>query len=102
MKPIGAFFLSLGVVILGVEIVSSATAQNQKNSLSGEVERVWEDGFQLQDSDRTIRIDSWDVCGDNTSSNIEMGDRVTVTGEFERGEFDAFSIVKADGTNVCS
>ena len=102
MKPTSAFFLSLGVVIFGVGIVNSAIAQDRENSLSGEVKRVWEDGFQLQDSDRTIRIDSWDVCGDNTSGNIEIGDRVTVTGEFEGGEFDAFSIVKSDGTNVCS
>ena len=100
MKATGAFFLFLGVVVFG--IVNSAMAQERENLLSGEVEQVWEDGFQLQDSDRSIRIDSWDVCEDNTSGNIKIGDRVTVTGEFEGREFDAFSIVKSDGTNVCS
>ena len=59
---------------------------------TGTVERVWEDGFRLNTGDRTLRVDSWDVYGDNTSGHVAVGDRITVTGEFGGREFDAFSI----------
>ena len=65
-------------------------------SYTGTVENVWEDGFQLNTGDRTLRVDSWDVYGDNTASNIATGDRITVTGEFSGREFDAFSIAMAE------
>lgn len=70
--------------------------------LTGTVQRVWEDGFRLQTArNRRFRVDSYDICGDNTKSALSVGERVTVTGEFEDGEFDAFSIVRANGTSVC-
>ena len=61
----------------------------------GIVEQVWEDGFRLNTGDRTFRVDSWDVYGDATASYLSVGDRVTLTGEFDGGEFDAFTITPA-------
>jgi len=58
----------------------------------GTVERVWEDGFRLNTGDRTFTVDAWDVYGDSTASHVTVGDELTVTGEFEGGEFDAFTI----------
>ena len=68
------------------------SAQSTGTSYSGTVERVWEDGFRLNTGDRTFRVDSWDLYGDRTPQFISVGDSITVTGEFEGGEFDAFSI----------
>jgi len=86
----------LGIVaVLGLSSVAAlvvAIPSNAQGSHTGIVERVWEDGFRLSTGDRTFRVDSWDVYGDNTAQHIQVGDRVTITGEFERGEFDAFTI----------
>lgn len=71
-------------------------SQAQTTTYSGTVERVWEDGFRLDTGDRTLRVDSWDVYGDNTASNIEVGETISVTGEFSGRDFDAFSITRPD------
>jgi hypothetical protein len=91
------------LLFLGVVILASvpAFAQNQGNSFSGRVQRVWEDGFRLNTSGRSITVDTYDICGDNTTRHISAGDQVTVTGEFDGGEFDASSVTKASGTSVC-
>ncbi|MBD2428456.1 hypothetical protein [Phormidium sp. FACHB-1136] len=73
-------------------IATDTSPRSATNSYSGIVERVWEDGFQLNAGNRTLRVDAWDVYGDNTASYISVGDRITITGEFENGEFDAFTI----------
>jgi hypothetical protein len=71
---------------------AGATPRPAANTYSGTVERVWEDGFQLNTGDRTLRVDTWDVYGDNTASYVSVGDRITMTGEFENGEFDASTV----------
>lgn len=73
-------------------VAADANPRLAANAHSGVVERVWEDGFQLNTSNRTLRVDAWDVYGDNTASYISVGDRITITGEFENGEFDAFTV----------
>jgi hypothetical protein len=92
----GFVFLLVGILTTGCAI-----AQAQDATFSGRVDRVWEDGFQLNNGDRSITVDSYDICGDNTTRHITVGEQVTVTGEFEGGEFDAFSITKANGESVC-
>ncbi len=94
----GSLILS-GLIAVGV--ISSVQAQNS-GSFTGTVERVWEDGFRLNTGDRTLRVDSWDVCGDFTANHVVVGDRLTVAGEFDGGEFDAFSITNNSGTAVCN
>jgi hypothetical protein len=91
------------LLFLGVVILASvpAFAQNQGNSFSGRVQRVWEDGFRLNTNGRSITVDTYDICGDNTTRHISAGDQVTVTGEFDGGEFDASSVTKASGRSVC-
>jgi hypothetical protein len=32
---------------------------------------------------------------------VSVGDRLTVTGEFEGREFDAFSLTRSDGLALC-
>ena len=97
-------FVVTFVAFTGLFVTASLTpiAQARGNSFSGTVERVWEDGFRLKTQERSLRVDSWDVCGDNTSRNLSRGDQVTVDGEFDGGEFDAFSITKEDDVKVCT
>ncbi|NJL36572.1 MAG: hypothetical protein HC840_09000 [Leptolyngbyaceae cyanobacterium RM2_2_4] len=66
-------------------------AQN-RFSLTGIVERVWEDGFSLNTGNRPLPVDAWDLYGDATQSYVSVGEQLTVSGEFEGQEFDAFSI----------
>ena len=75
-------------------VVAPRIGQAQTTTYSGTVERVWEDGFRLDTGDRTLRVDSWDVYGDNTANNIAVGETISVTGEFAGREFDAFSITR--------
>ena len=67
-----------------------------QTTYTGTVERVWEDGFLLNTGERTLKVDSWSIYGDNTSRNVAVGDRLAVTGEFDGREFDAFSISDAE------
>ena len=78
----------------------SSAVQARNNSVSGTIERVWEDGFRLNTREGSVKVDSWDVYGDNTAGKLSKGDRVTVNGEFDGGEFDAFSIDKSDDVKV--
>jgi hypothetical protein len=80
---------------------SPAVAQAPGTSFTGTVEQVWEDGLRLNTGDRSLRVDTWDLCGDFTANSVAVGDRLTVTGEFDGGEFDAFSMTNSDGVAVC-
>ena len=95
---------AVGIIILGSAIAIGAVArlQAQSNgSFTGTVQRVWEDGFRLDADGRTVRVDTWDVCGDATASYVKVSDRLTVEGEFEGGEFDAFSLTNDAGESLC-
>lgn len=94
---VGSIFVSS---LVAVGIASTIQAQSS-GSFTGTVERVWEDGFRLNAGDRVLRVDSWDLCGDHTTSYVSVGDRLTVTGEFELRDFDAFSITTSDGLALC-
>jgi hypothetical protein len=63
-----------------------------RTTITGNVERVWEDGFRLNTGGRSVNVDTWDVFGDNTRARVSVGQRVSVTGEMSRGEFDAASV----------
>lgn len=82
---------------------SAATTGNVRSSgrttLTGNVERVWEDGFRLNTGGGAVNVDTWDVFGDNTRSRVRVGERVSVSGEMSGGEFDAISVSGAGGSN---
>jgi len=89
-------------LLVGIFTTGAAIAETQSATFSGKVYQVWEDGFQLNSESHSITVDSYDLCGDSTARHIKVGEQVTVTGEFEGGEFDAFSITRANGESVCS
>ncbi|MEL6605053.1 MAG: hypothetical protein AAFP20_17710 [Cyanobacteria bacterium J06614_10] len=82
-------------------VPEATVSQASDTTYTGTVERLWEDGFRLNTGDRTLRVDAWNLCGDATARFISAGDRLTATGEFDGGEFDAFSITKPDGGVAC-
>ena len=93
---------TLGVASLAIALFGGVDlAQASSQSLTGVVERVWEDGFRLRVGDRRITTDTWDICGDSTARHVRVGDRLTVVGDFEGGEFDVQSITHANGQQVC-
>ncbi|MBE7381034.1 MAG: hypothetical protein F6J95_006455 [Leptolyngbya sp. SIO1E4] len=96
-------FITSALVLGGLVSVSAIAVLPRvgyaQGTYTGTVERVWEDGFRLNTGERTFKVDSWDVYGDNTSDHIEVGDLITVEGEFEGREFDAFSIDQAETPN---
>lgn len=65
--------------------------------------RVWEDGVRLDvDGGRSVRVDTWDVCGDHTARNISVGDRVVVFADRDGFGYDATKIVDAAGNQPCA
>ena len=92
--------LTLFNSLIAVGVASCLQAQNG-GSFTGAVQRVWEDGFRLNTGDRNLRVDAWDVCGDSTANHVVVGDRLTVTGEFDGREFDALAITNSDGESLC-
>ena len=93
----------VGFTFVGIALPTVYSAVHaQGNTFSGTVERVWEDGFRLNTGDRTFRVDSWDVCGDNTTSHLSADQQVNVLGEFSGLEFDAFSVTDRAGNPVCA
>lgn len=95
--------LSIGAVLMLMGLVGcTGTAPMQNGALTGTVERVWEDGFSINTGDRTVRVDAWELCGDNTQQSVSVGDELTVEGEFDNGEFDASAITNANDENICS
>ncbi|WP_019504004.1 hypothetical protein [Pleurocapsa sp. PCC 7319] len=93
----------VGLTFAGIAIPTFYSAVHaQGNTFTGTVEQVWEDGFRLNTGDRTFRVDSWDVCGDNTMNYLSAKDPVKVSGEFSGLEFDAFSITDNQETPVCT
>jgi len=85
-----------GSTSVGATPQSAATTGNLRSSgrttLTGTVERVWEDGFRLNTGGRAVTVDTWDVFGDNTRSRVRVGERVSVSGEMSGGEFDAIAV----------
>lgn len=78
--------------------MSNGNWAQRNTSFNGIVGNVWEDGFSLNAGDRVLVVDAWDLYGDSTQRYVSVGDRLTVSGEFDEGEFDAFSITLEGGS----
>jgi hypothetical protein len=97
MKSNQRHIFSIATLGLGLALAFPARAA----SFSGTVERVWEDGFQLRTDSRIIVVDSYDLCGDFTARHISTGEQLSVSGEFDEGEFDAYTLTRSSGETVC-
>jgi hypothetical protein len=90
--------LALGAALLAAVGLAQA---GRSGAFEGTVERVWDDGFRLNAGSRQVTVDAYDLCGDFTHRHVAVGDRLSITGEFEGGEFDVFTMVRDDGGKVC-
>lgn len=57
-----------------------------------------ENEWQLETPDGVVIVDAGDR--DRQVIDLELGEAVIITGEFDEGEFDAFTITRADGTII--
>ena len=92
-------FSGLALIAAGISAIAilAPRASHALSTYTGTIEKVWEDGFYLNTTDdATLRVDSWDVFGDHTASQLAVGDQIIMTGEFEWFEFDAFSITEVE------
>ncbi|MBP0012528.1 MAG: DNA-binding protein [Roseofilum sp. SBFL] len=104
--------LTAAILALPISLTLSGVTQAQNTSISnlnreenttisgtiigwGEAD---ENEFILQDSTGTIVVDAGPRWSQDL--NLNIGDTIAVTGEFDDGEFDAFSLTYADGTVV--
>ncbi|WP_428012968.1 NirD/YgiW/YdeI family stress tolerance protein [Baaleninema sp.] len=98
-------FPSLSVARPNIRLVQNTSIGELQNregiTISGEIV-AWgeadENEFVLQDSSGQVVVDAGPRWWQNL--NLNLGDTVTVQGEMDDGEFDAFSITYANGTTV--
>ena len=90
--------LALGGALL---LAAGSALAGRGGAFEGTVEQVWDDGFRLDTGSRKVTADAYDLCGDFTHRHLAVGERLRITGEFEDGEFDVFTIARADGRKVC-
>ncbi|MDB9517836.1 DNA-binding protein [Roseofilum reptotaenium CS-1145] len=97
--------LPISLTVSGVTQAQNTSISNlnreENTTISGTIigwGEADENEFILQDSTGTIVVDA----GPRSSQdlNLNIGDEITVAGEFDDGEFDAFSLTYADGTVV--
>jgi hypothetical protein len=53
----------------------SSSIPRGRTTITGNVERVWEDGFRLNTGGRSVNVDTWDVFGDGTRGRVSPGQR---------------------------
>lgn len=86
-------FTTLTVISTGIlSAIALPQIDHAQATHTGTVERVWQDGFRLHTHDQTLWVNTSELYGQNTPDNINVGDQIAVTGEFERIEFDAAAI----------
>jgi hypothetical protein len=91
----------MGLLAVALLLAAGAAQAGRSGAFEGTVERVWEDGFRLDAGSRHVTVDAYDLCGDFTQRHVAVGDRLSITGEFEGGELDVFTMVREDGSKVC-
>jgi len=98
-----ATITALGVLINPVLVqaqnrIGDLRSSNKGTTISGTVVSVVGNDFILDDGTGQVIVDAgprwW------RQVNLTKNERVTVVGEMDEGEFDAFSIKRADGTTI--
>jgi hypothetical protein len=82
-------FIYIALLLSACNTTSAERSEIGSISLTGTMQRVWDDGFRLNTGTRALTVDTWNVFGDDTRSRGSVGQRVRVSGERARGAFDA-------------
>jgi uncharacterized protein YdeI (BOF family) len=69
-------------------------------TISGTVESVREDEFVLRDDTGEILVDAIRGPSEGRTLDLRIGERVTVVGDLDDEDFDATSVIRADGSVV--
>ncbi|MFP4008674.1 MAG: DNA-binding protein [Spirulinaceae cyanobacterium] len=101
-----AFVVTLASALFSVAF-TSAQAQTpirdlQRQSdmtISGEIRRIVGNEFILDDGTGQIIVDAEDIAEymGKRSLNLREGERITVTGEYDDYDFDAYTIQRSNG-----
>ncbi|MEG4519815.1 MULTISPECIES: NirD/YgiW/YdeI family stress tolerance protein [unclassified Microcoleus] len=86
------------VLVQAQNRIGELRSSNKGTTISGTVFSVVGNDFILDDGTGQVIVDAgprwW------RQVNLTKNERVTVVGEMDEGEFDAFSIKRADGTTI--
>jgi uncharacterized protein YdeI (BOF family) len=96
---ISCSLLTTGIVTISPLVVAQTAIRNLTDTraitISGQVKSVVGNDFILADSTGQVIVDAgprwW------REINLSVGEYITVVGEYDRGEFDAFSITRSNG-----
>jgi hypothetical protein len=87
--------LGLGLPALAQTVPIESLRQQEGLTISGQVGSVVGNSFTLSDGTAEIIVDAgprW-----YQAVNVASGEQLTVVGEFDNGEFDAYRITRASG-----
>ena len=87
--------LGLGLPALAQTVPIESLRQQEGLAISGQVGSVVGNSFTLSDGTAEIIVDAgprW-----YQAVNVAPGEQLTVVGEFDNGEFDAYRITRASG-----
>jgi hypothetical protein len=84
--------------VLAQSVPIESLRQQEGITISGTVGSVVGNSFVLSDSSGEIIVDAGPRWYQEV--NVNAGEQVTVVGEFDEGEFDAYSITRANGEVV--
>lgn len=101
--------LALAVSISALSLPFSVQAQqttsigklqppDNTTTIQGTIESVVGNNFTLSDGTGEVIVDAGPRWWKEV--NVSPGEKVTVVGKMGKGEFDAYSITKADGTKI--
>lgn len=97
---VGAIALAIGIIPIATpglaQIPIRDLQRTQGLTISGQVTGIKGDEFMLNDGTGEIVVDT----NDRKLTNLSVGEQVTVVGEYDDDDFDAFSITRQDGTII--
>lgn len=90
------------ILVLGLIVGCAGRGEvDADGAFVGSVTRVWRDGLQLDIPGDNLRVDTWAVCGDNTSTHIRVGDNLRVWATRDLFSWDASRIETPSGAPAC-
>lgn len=82
---------------IGRPMLAPAASSSIEGTVVG-IGEADENEWRIETSSGVVVVDAGER--ERQAIDLEMGETVTIDGEFDRGEFDAFTITRADGTVI--
>ncbi|WP_287275464.1 MULTISPECIES: DNA-binding protein [unclassified Okeania] len=96
---IAAYISFFSIVIVTPTLAKTPIGELQRGdnaTISGQVIGISGDEFMLDDGTGQILVDT----DDRELTNLSVGEQVTVIGEYDDDDFDAYSITRQDGSVI--